>query len=557
MNIIRNGTGKAWLTDAEIDAGIPSTKDGFTAERHLYKIIQAELPESWTVIYDKMFPGEGSAQIDFLVMVPGKGIVNVDAKGNNYKVVEGKVLLGGDPGNKDVFVEASRGARVVSKFIKGNVTEGCEWGAWGYLVVFTEKGFDVPLSGVYLQNPELSESGTLQMRIESVLSEFSYHFQAFQYYQGRILEALIATADQIPMPVDFLGMEKYSIMALDSDQQAVGYAMGTGKCLHVMGGAGTGKTLIAIACGKELAKQGKRVLYVCFNTALADYYRRDLKRTKDSNVCKNMTISNFHKLGNVLMGRNYTQTVDGKFSRELTDAKMKECLVRDFFKSKGVKFDVLLVDEAQDLTTANISLLLGLVKKDRQIAVFSDAKQTIFTTDWSLNAIIFGEHAEVLEYRLMKNYRNTEKIFEHFQPLSKESTIPVIRTGTQFVTKEVTVITRADIVPTIEEMLKEGRNNREIIILSADKQLLDGFVKVIGRDGMNVYFRNDISKWLNRECILATTVQAFKGLEAEIVFYIASNNDVPEVRYVAESRAKYELYIVECSEDSENKDVAP
>jgi len=26
---------------------------------------------------------------------------------------------------------------------------------------------------------------------------------------------------------------------------------------------------------------------------------------------------------------------------------------------------------------------------------------------------------------------------------------------------------------------------------------------------------------------------------------------------VAESRAKYELYIVECSEDSENKDVAP
>ena len=60
-----------------------------------------------------------------------------------------------------------------------------------------------------------------------------------------------------------------------------------------------------------------------------------------------------------------------------------------------------------------------------------------------------------------------------------------------------------------------------------------------------MYFRNDISKWLNGECILATTIQSFKGLESEIVFYIASSNDVPEVQYVAESRAKYELYLVQ------------
>ena len=544
MNIIRNGTGKAWMTEEEINAGIPATKDGFTAERHLYKIMQAELPETWTILYDRTYPGEGGAQIDFLVIVPGKGVVNVDAKGNNYKVVDGKVRLGGDPSNKDVFEEAFRGARVVSNFIKENVTEGCEWGAWGYLVVFTEKGFDVPLSGVYLQNPELSKSGTLQSRIESVLSEFSYRFSTFGYYQYKILDALVATADQVPMPVDFLGMEKYSIASLDSDQQAVCYAMSNGKCLHVVGGAGTGKTLIAISCGKELAKQGKRVLYVCFNTALADFYRRDLKRTRDPDMRKNMVIANFHKLGNILMGRNYTQTVDGQFNRELTDAKMKSCLVMDYFKSKGAKFDVLLLDEAQDLTSANISLLLGLVKRERQVAVFSDARQTIFTKDWSLNPMIFGESAEILEYRLLKNYRNTEKIFEHFQPLSKESTIPVIRTGAQFTTKEVEVITSADIVPTIEKMLKEGRRNREIVILSANKQSLDGLGRVVDRNGKNVYLRNDISKWLNGECILATTIQSFKGLESEIVVYIASDHDAPEVQYVAESRAKYELYLV-------------
>ena len=81
--------------------------------------------------------------------------------------------------------------------------------------------------------------------------------------------------------------------------------------------------------------------------------------------------------------------------------------------------------------------------------------------------------------------------------------------------------------------------------MAADKKLLEGMGKVVDRDGINVYFRSDISKWLNRECILATTVQAFKGLEAEIVFYIKNASDATEIQYVAESRAKYELYIVD------------
>ena len=544
MNIIRNGTGRAWLTDEEIAAGIPDTKDGYVAERHLYKLMQEELPDTWTILYDKTFPGEGGAQLDFLVIVPDKGMINVDAKGNGYKVVDGRVSLGGDVKNKDVFVEASRGARVMSNFIKDTVTDGCEWGAWGYLVVFTEKGFDIPLTGLYVQNPELSAHGALQLRIENALSEFSYRFSAFVYYQNKVLDALLANADQVPMPVDFVGMEKYSSIALDFEQQAVCYAMGNGRCLHVMGGAGSGKTLIAISCAKEFAKQGKRVLYVCFNTALAEYYRRDLKRTKDIDIRKNMVVANFHKLGQALMNRNYTQTVDGVFNRELTDAKMRACLIMDYFKSKGVKFDVLLLDEAQDLTNGNISLLLGLTKKDRQIAVFSDSKQTIFTKNWSLDPVIFGERAELLEYRLTKNYRNTEKIFKHFQPLSKEDTIPVIRSGVQFKTKDVCTVDRGQIIPLIEKMLKDGRRVREIVILAADKNLLDGLVKVVGREGTNVYIKNDITKWFDGNCILATTVQSFKGLESEIVFYIVSNNDEAEVQYVSESRAKYELYLV-------------
>ena len=66
---------------------------------------------------------------------------------------------------------------------------------------------------------------------------------------------------------------------------------------------------------------------------------------------------------------------------------------------------------------------------------------------------------------------------------------------------------------------------------------------------------DDIRRWRNNEVILKTTVESFKGLDSDIVILFG---DVPldekdpedrkeqrkRDRYVGESRAKYELYIV-------------
>jgi hypothetical protein len=53
--------------------------------------------------------------------------------------------------------------------------------------------------------------------------------------------------------------------------------------------------------------------------------------------------------------------------------------------------------------------------------------------------------------------------------------------------------------------------------------------------------------------VLATTIQGFKGLESRIVILILGSQGLrtqdewDKLRYVGESRAKYELYIVSTS----------
>ena len=65
-------------------------KGGKQAEAHLYRLLKEQLPDDWYVFYDRSFTGETQEnQIDFLVIVPGRGIVNLECKGSGYSVADG------------------------------------------------------------------------------------------------------------------------------------------------------------------------------------------------------------------------------------------------------------------------------------------------------------------------------------------------------------------------------------------------------------------------------------------------------------------------------------
>ena len=102
------------------------------------------------------------------------------------------------------------------------------------------------------------------------------------------------------------------------------------------------------------------------------------------------------------------------------------------------------------------------------------------------------------------------------------------------------------VVELIRRLKKEGRQSGDIAVLGYKKEHLDQ----IGNSSQDeIFFTDSLSQWSDRGSILKTTVQSFKGLEANVI--IVADDDVPmlgheeqnHLRYVCESRAKYRLYL--------------
>ena len=69
----------------------------------------------------------------------------------------------------------------------------------------------------------------------------------------------------------------------------------------VEGVAGSGKTFLALQRALAFARAGKRTLFVCYNSALAEWLRRQVKEDSTTrNYRPHLTIQNFHALAREL-----------------------------------------------------------------------------------------------------------------------------------------------------------------------------------------------------------------------------------------------------------------
>lgn len=202
---------------------------------------------------------------------------------------------------------------------------------------------------------------------------------------------------------------------------------------------------------------------------------------------------------------------------------------------------MLLVDEAQDMDNETIMMLFSLLKDERKIVVFSDQGQVFYHADWELDTRIFGEEdGQVKCISLDENWRNTSLIHDHFKSYQEcDDVIALIQDGV----KDVTEIN--DVEQTLKGLLAAGRQPKDIAVLSADKENIK-LLKAVHNSASSkpVSVSDNLERWWSNEVILKQTVRRFKGLESPIVIFIPSKGDDDVIRYVAESRAKYELYIL-------------
>jgi superfamily I DNA/RNA helicase len=310
----------------------------------------------------------------------------------------------------------------------------------------------------------------------------------------------------------------------------------------VRGGAGTGKTLLAISEAKKRAESGEKVFLCCFNARLAAHLDRVMAD---------------HPLVDVrhLHGFMRRVVVEAGLSDQVPAAEEEDLfglffplLCLEGMDRLGLKesYDVLIVDEGQDLLRdAYMDVLDALLKGGLGRGcwrLFLDHNQNIFQGIDSMQLGRLDEY-DLARARLPINCRNTEPIAIQTQLLSGvycDETPSAEGPAVQEYWYRDQAHERREVSNCVQRLLSEGLEPNQIVILSPYRLVNSGI-----RDGLiNVPYAldqlGDVSP--RTDSITFSTIGAFKGLESDVVLLIDINSlgtgQSSQAVYVGASRAK-------------------
>lgn len=177
----------------------------------------------------------------------------------------------------------------------------------------------------------------------------------------------------------------------------------------VRGAAGTGKTVLALEAAVQYASLGQRVLLTCWNVVLGRWLRQALRERLaaiGSPVAEQVTddpggrvvVAHVAALAESVAGPYPAGGIDRRswFTELLPDALNPAVTAGEF--------DVVVLDEAQDLSELWVLAVAALVSRRGRWYAFADGQQDLFDADASLPDFLDVQH------ELRENFRNSRAI---------------------------------------------------------------------------------------------------------------------------------------------------
>lgn len=499
-------------------------------------------------------------ETDFLILDPSNGLLVLEVKGGdvrhrirNEKDEYFRVLPNGverDPGN--AFEQARNSLHTITKILKIDNLPDWYGGCFGYAVAFpdqTNKGAianDGDTSVVFLAE-HLDDMGRA---VRGAYKRWSRRDNPSISPEAMKIcrERLRPVFGLFPARWRELEYDEEQLVTLTAQQQQVLEGLSDNDRLAVRGGAGTGKTMLALWWAVEYARNGIDTLFLCFNRQLSTWLNERMEEEVDEATRKRLRICTFHSLcsefyreGRVAFSPPSDPVDAAKFWTETVPNKMFDLLLDEV---PDLRFDAIVVDEAQDFRTDWWMVIESLNRQTNgRLAIFHDPNQNIFNDE---NTI---PHTEAV-FNLKINCRNTHAIHNY---------------SAKRVNADVRPSPRVPVgVPPIERKATDAREQRELCesiiknwksdyriqpsrlaILShrvLSRSCLNNVPKVAGFP-----ITTDLGEWKRDNGVLFATFAAFKGLESDAVVLLTSQAAPPSPSdlYVASSRAKHLLAIVE------------
>lgn len=400
------------------------------AEARFYEACRDQLPEELLVIYSAKWLyrdnrgriNEGEA--DFTVLSPTLGVLAVEVKGGGvtFDPTTGAWNSVDRHGNanaiKDPFLQATKERHALIDQIGGNHAwrqAGIGRVTFGHAVAFPDLQDAAPLLG-----PDRSrEIVAINADIQDVARWFDrvmrYWHQPVDAQPGarglRIIEDILCR------PIDVRPVLRAAID--DAEAQRIRLTENQAKVLRIIagrrravvsGGAGTGKTLIAVAKAKQFAQEGLSVLLLCYNRPLADSLAVGLRdvpliRAQSYHQLCEQRVRQAAQLGRDLI-KEAVEAYPGGGEQHRFDVQLPFALALSA-EVIDERFDAVVVDEAQDFSDEywfGVELLLRDQERGH-LYVFIDENQTLYPR--RANVPVVDE-----PFYLTANCRNTAPIHE-------------------------------------------------------------------------------------------------------------------------------------------------
>jgi hypothetical protein len=139
--------------------------------------------------------------------------------------------------------------------------------------------------------------------------------------------------------------------------------------IRIQATAGSGKTQLAVRLLEDAVAQSQSALYVCYNRTLADHMIA-IAPTR-------AIVSSFHELCVDHYRRHYQEP---DFTTPAIFSKMTDAYIADS-ATFAPRFDLLVVDEAQDIDPGWMGSLLPQLKADGRLYVMEDDDQRLYDRD--------------------------------------------------------------------------------------------------------------------------------------------------------------------------------
>ena len=531
------------------------------AECAVYDALLETLPEEYSVFgwvaWLGRKPGNGArdGEADFVIAHPEHGILVLEVKGGaiEHDATTGRWSSTSASGTthplrQSPFVQAS-GHRFD---LERKISESSGWHGrpvtFGWAVAFPDCAMPDGDLGPNAPRDVLicrEDLGRIDERLRAIGQYWrrEAHKESTLGADGlRVVEQLLARSFKLRMPLGRqIDEDTRDIIELTEAQYGVLDGLARNRRVVVTGGAGTGKTLLALEKAKRLARtEGFRTLMTCFNQPLAEYL------AASAGEVPNLTVRNFHELCIDLArqaGIEVQIPSDEAERNEMYRNGLPNLLV-DALAVLPERFEAIVLDEGQDFSHTDRAALQLLLddRAESVLYVFQDETQAIYrdASAWPSDGLAV--------YELTENRRNTRAIHEvlthlvgetRTRPLGPQGRPPefiVVRDGREQARELSRVLHRL----IREESVPQGSIAVLVASRRGDPPLVEN-----GRIGaFEVTTEHDAAD----DKVLFESVTRFKGLERDVVILTRLDRvdyvEYGPMLYVGASRARGHLVVM-------------